>query len=131
MLNSSLGGLQFGIDEDGNYGYIKAGADTVTPFSSNNTLYYTGIPIEEFTITAKTVYIAFYSTTTWGYPELNISSNIPYTKTTLVNDNVVEQNNKAGRFQLLKYDLNTTGEVTISTSSGSGAIAAYMFVSWN
>ena len=33
-LNSSFGGLKFGIDSDGNYGYIKAGADTVTPFSS-------------------------------------------------------------------------------------------------
>ena len=33
-LNSSLGGLQFGVDENGNYGYIKAGADSVTPFKS-------------------------------------------------------------------------------------------------
>lgn len=33
-LNRSLGGLQFGIDENGNYGYIKDGADTVTPFKS-------------------------------------------------------------------------------------------------
>ena len=31
-LNSSLGGLSFGIDADGNYGYYKDGADTVTPF---------------------------------------------------------------------------------------------------
>ena len=34
-LNNSLGGIKFGIDSDGNYGYIKAGADTVTPFSNN------------------------------------------------------------------------------------------------
>lgn len=33
-LNNNLGGLKFGIDANGNYGYIKAGADTVTPFSS-------------------------------------------------------------------------------------------------
>ena len=33
-LNSSLGGIKFGVDSDGNYGYIKAGADTVTPFKS-------------------------------------------------------------------------------------------------
>ena len=65
------------------------------------------------------------------YPDLNISSNVPYAKTTLVDDDVVAQNAKAGRYQLLKYDLNTTGEVTISTSSASGTIAAYMFVSWN
>ena len=31
-LTSSLGGLQFGVDANGNYGYIKAGADSVTPF---------------------------------------------------------------------------------------------------
>ena len=37
-VSDSLGGLQFGIDENGNYGYIKAGADTVTPFSSGNYL---------------------------------------------------------------------------------------------
>ena len=28
--------MKFGIDSDGNYGYIKAGADSVTPFSSRN-----------------------------------------------------------------------------------------------
>ena len=33
-LSNSLGGLQFGVDENGNYGYIKAGADSVTPFSN-------------------------------------------------------------------------------------------------
>lgn len=35
MENSSLGGLKFGVDSDGNYGYIKAGADTVIPFKSS------------------------------------------------------------------------------------------------
>lgn len=32
QLNSNLGGLKFGTDAEGNYGYIKDGADTVTPF---------------------------------------------------------------------------------------------------
>lgn len=31
---SSFGGLKFGKDSDGNYGYIKDGADTVIPFST-------------------------------------------------------------------------------------------------
>lgn len=31
-LNGLLGGIRFGVDDAGNYGYIKAGADTVTPF---------------------------------------------------------------------------------------------------
>ena len=34
-LNSLLGGIRFGVDADGNYGYIKAGADTVTPFKTH------------------------------------------------------------------------------------------------
>ena len=29
--------MKFGIDSDGNYGYIKAGADSVTPFSGKLT----------------------------------------------------------------------------------------------
>ncbi len=31
-LKTSLGGMTFGVDAAGRYGYIKAGADTVTPF---------------------------------------------------------------------------------------------------
>lgn len=34
--NSNFGGMAFGIDADGNYGYIKAGADTVIPFSTSD-----------------------------------------------------------------------------------------------
>lgn len=37
-LNGILGGIRFGVDADGNYGYIKAGADTVTPFRSGATI---------------------------------------------------------------------------------------------
>ena len=37
-LADSLGGITFGVDDDGNYGYIKAGADTVTPFKSGSSL---------------------------------------------------------------------------------------------
>ncbi len=33
---TSLGGMTFGIDAAGRYGYIKAGADTVTPFKKND-----------------------------------------------------------------------------------------------
>ena len=35
-----MGGITFGVDDDGNYGYIKAGADTVTPISSQNAYIY-------------------------------------------------------------------------------------------
>lgn len=34
-LNESLGGLNFAQDEEGNWGYIPSGADTVIPFSGN------------------------------------------------------------------------------------------------
>lgn len=34
QLNSGDIAFQFGVDSNGNYGYIKAGADTVTPFKS-------------------------------------------------------------------------------------------------
>lgn len=33
-INNNMGGLRFGVDSDGNYGYYKDGADTVTPFKS-------------------------------------------------------------------------------------------------
>lgn len=32
--------MTFGVDADGNYGYIKAGADTVTPFKTEGTKIY-------------------------------------------------------------------------------------------
>lgn len=35
-LKTSLGGMTFGVDAAGRYGYIKAGADTVTPFKNIN-----------------------------------------------------------------------------------------------
>lgn len=38
VQQKSLGGMTFGVDENGNYGYIKAGADTVTPFKGDGGL---------------------------------------------------------------------------------------------
>ena len=35
-LNSNLGGLEFAQDENGNWGYRIAGADSVTPFKTGN-----------------------------------------------------------------------------------------------
>lgn len=34
--NNDLDGFRFGIDDSGNYGYIKVGADTVTPFKTGD-----------------------------------------------------------------------------------------------
>lgn len=51
MLINSLGGLKFGIDTNGNYGYYKDGADSVTPFKSGiklkKTCIYSQLTIDE------------------------------------------------------------------------------------
>ena len=41
-LADSLGGITFGVDDNGNYGYIKVGADTVTPFKNKGVIYNIG-----------------------------------------------------------------------------------------
>ena len=41
--NNDLGGVSFGIDNSGNYGYKKEGADTVYPFKSGGTYYFSEI----------------------------------------------------------------------------------------
>lgn len=37
---TALSGVKFGVDAQGNYGYFKVGADTVTPFSNMKVRYY-------------------------------------------------------------------------------------------
>ena len=37
--NTTSDSIAFGIDSDSNYGYIIPGADTVTPFKTNNDIY--------------------------------------------------------------------------------------------
>lgn len=53
-LNQSLNGFKFGIDENGDPGYIKAGADTVTPFKKGSTIMSIG------NFSTNTVYISSY-----------------------------------------------------------------------
>lgn len=43
-INNNMGGLRFGVDADGNYGYYKDGADTVTPFKSGG-IYHIGMTV--------------------------------------------------------------------------------------
>ena len=59
-----MGGITFGVDADGNYGYIKAGADTVTPFSSK-------IDIPASALGFSISYVAPYSET--GNTQVNMS----------------------------------------------------------
>ena len=74
-LADSLGGITFGVDADGNYGYIKAGADTVTPFKKE-----TKLPNITVTAQARVSYVES------NYTPL-VRVNIPtgYTKLTLSN----------------------------------------------
>ena len=37
ILNNDLDGISFSIDEEGNWGYIPSGADTVIPFKKSKT----------------------------------------------------------------------------------------------
>lgn len=49
--------MSFGVDADGNYGYIKAGADTVTPFKNGPkrisigtvSIYTTSVDVKKYT----------------------------------------------------------------------------------
>lgn len=68
-LNDSLGGIKFGVDKNGNYGYIKAGADSVTPFKSG---------INDYTVNANVAGTNFVHGQT-----LNVSSFTKLTITTL------------------------------------------------
>ena len=38
VLSSDLGGLSFGQDDDGNWGYKAGGADTVVPFKNGQAI---------------------------------------------------------------------------------------------
>ena len=62
-VNNSFGGMKFGIDSDGNYGYIKVGADSVTPFSSNKRYSYSWTSynneLKTLTLEIEPKYIAF------------------------------------------------------------------------
>ena len=49
-VNDRLDGIRFGIDEDGNYGYYKVGADSVTPFKNNTNF----IEVGQWEITDET-----------------------------------------------------------------------------
>ena len=68
-LADSLGGITFGVDADGNYGYKKAGADTVTPFKKGGTakVIYQGIfePLSTTFLYSQNSYYYYRMDTTW------------------------------------------------------------------
>ena len=67
LLTSGDDHFQFGVDSNGNYGYIKAGADTVTPFKTTGT--------RSTEITANGTYIAKTDISKDGYESVEV--NVP------------------------------------------------------
>ena len=67
LLTSGNDHFQFGVDSNGNYGYIKAGADTVTPFKTTGT--------RSTSITANGTYIAKTDISKDGYESVEV--NVP------------------------------------------------------
>ena len=67
LLTSGNDHFQFGVDSNGNYGYIKAGADTVTPFKTTGT--------RSTEITANGTYIAKTDISKDGYESVEV--NVP------------------------------------------------------
>ena len=57
--------MKFGIDSDGNYGYIKAGADTVTPFKSGGNIELVPNTSSSYTTTEKGKYLIIASCGTY------------------------------------------------------------------
>lgn len=66
QLSNDLGGLKFGIDSDGNYGYYKDGADTVTPFSYGIAEYIDGNMIRKATTDSVVSVSKTYTATSKG-----------------------------------------------------------------
>ena len=71
LLTSGDDHFQFGVDSNGNYGYIKAGADTVTPFKTTGT--------RSTEITTNGTYIAKTDISKDGYEsvEVNVPQSTP------------------------------------------------------
>ena len=68
QLISDLGGLSFGQDADGNWGYKAGGADTVTPFK--------GDPDFDYTMTAEDAaysYLALFAVTAGSVVSIELS----------------------------------------------------------
>lgn len=112
-LADSLGGMSFGVDADGNYGYIKAGADTVTPFKNKGIIYNIGTynPNIPSTFNLKGI-------TGWeNFTNDNFIIGFGYTQMTPVNGNTT-----GCAFNLSHNYNNTTGILTITRSANATVI---------
>ena len=119
-LNSSLGGLSFGIDTNGNYGYYKDGADTVTPFKKGS--------VKKFASSTLT----YYRSGTYTFTR-NISSEYSEYNKLTVNDIIggidsvsagstsdLTRKGSASNVTVIGYD-NSTGIITATVRIGTGS----------
>lgn len=71
QIINNMGGLRFGVDKDGNYGYYKDGADTVTPFKSGGFPPITKIELASNSLLRTTAINIYFDAT--DYNSLSIS----------------------------------------------------------
>ena len=135
-LNSSLGTLSFGQDDNGNWGYRIAGADPVIPFKSGTNFGLISLGYKEgtktFTINTKGKDILYYSTNVISPSTIKIIKN--GTTTSLSNDSVPL---KSSSFAAIivdgvtlahSIDVSNVDEITVSCYSNTSANNACDFI---
>ena len=135
-LNSSLGTLSFGQDDNGNWGYRIAGADPVIPFKSGTNFGLISLGYKEgtktFTINTKGKDILYYSTNVISPSTIKIIKN--GTTTSLSNDSVPL---KSSGFAAIivdgvtlahSIDVSNVDEITVSCYSNTSANNACDFI---
>ena len=152
-LKTSLGGMTFGVDAAGRYGYIKAGADTVTPFKDMESI------MSDVDFTAQTVHNSIWNhngtavikasykvpddgivkvictSSYYRFGNIGTSNSNVQGHTITINDNIVSNStsmNKIYTFDVKKNDIIThnysiryTGGDTIYASVTAGLAALF------
>ena len=131
--------FKFGVDSSGNYGYIKAGADTVTPFLTR-----TGNATSPHVLSGYTFSNASSSGLTGTMPNLSVNSTITHasdnqTKVILADAAFISTNSDGNTRLELRYvgtggyitsntlfalDVSTVGQTTLPGTASPGDITA-------
>ena len=117
QLNSNMGGIRFGIDVNGNYGYKKAGADTVIPFSSLNLVETSGnIPAG-----VKKALCISASASDSSKADVRISGNIINASRRLSFLNMIVSGKYTAGATLTELELSgAAGTITVNFTAGAG-----------
>ncbi len=116
-INSNMGGIRFGIDVNGNYGYKKAGADTVIPFSSLNLVETSGnIPAG-----VKKALCISASASDSSKADVRISGNIINASRRLSFLNMIVSGKYTAGATLTELELSgAAGTITVNFTAGAG-----------